>query len=208
MTASRFKEEHMLAIDEAEVRVVVRQPNYRRGERAPACALVFGEVADGALVRIHSRCLYGDVFGSSECDCAGQLHEAMDLMRRRGGVLVYLDQEGRGAGLFAKARAYRMRQERGLDSFRSYEHYGYEPDPRRYTIAAELLKDDLKLERVTLLTNNPDKVSGLQAHGIEVDRQALVVPVSKQAVPYLESKRARGHHIPELEAIPQLDARP
>ncbi|HEY8527933.1 MAG TPA: GTP cyclohydrolase II [Acidimicrobiales bacterium] len=191
----------MLAIDGAEVRVVVRQPNYRRGERAPACALVFGEVADGALVRIHSRCLYGDVFGSQECDCAGQLHHAMELMRRRGGVLIYLDQEGRGAGLFAKARAYRMRQERGLDSFRSYEHYGYEPDPRRYTIAAELL-EDLKLERVTLLTNNPDKVAGLEAHGIAVDRQPLVVPVSERAVPYLESKRARGH---QFDAIPQLE---
>lgn len=202
MTASRFKEEHVLAIDDIEARVIVRQPRYRDGERNPACALVFGDVSDGALVRIHSRCLYGDVFGSSECDCASQLHAAMAMMRERGsGVLIYLDQEGRGAGLFAKARAYRMRQEKGFDSFRSYEHYGLPPDPRSYTIAVELL-EDLGLERVTLLTNNWEKVTSLESRGIKVERQPLVVPVSRHAVAYMESKRARGH---ELDGFPQLN---
>lgn len=205
MTASPFKEEHRLAIDDEEVRVIVRQPSYRGGERNPACALVFGDVSDGCLVRIHSRCLYGDVFGAGECDCAGQLHRAMDLMREAGsGVLIYLDQEGRGAGLFAKARAYRMRQERGFDSFRTYEHYGLRPDPRSYDLAVELLRD-LGLEKVTLLTNNSEKVAGLEGRGITVLREPLIVPVSSRAVPYMESKRARGHAI---DAIPQLDDPP
>lgn len=208
MTASmfkdeQFKQEHRLVIANDEVRVVVRQPRYRSGDRNPACALVFGEPTDGCLVRVHSRCLYGDVFGSQECDCAGQLHEAMEMMRAAGsGVLIYLDQEGRGAGLFAKARAFRMRQVLGIDSFRSYEHYGLKADPRSYDMAAELLKD-LGLENVKLLTNNWEKVAGLQGHGIEVERRPLIVPVSRRAMPYMESKRARGH---EITSIPQVDS--
>jgi GTP cyclohydrolase II len=198
VTASAFKEEHTLAIADDEVRVLVRQPSYRGGERNPACALIFGEPHDGCLVRVHSRCLYGDVFGSRECDCQAQLHRAMDMIRASGsGVIVYLDQEGRGAGLFAKARAFRMQEERGIDSFRTYEHYGLKPDARSYDLAAELL-GDLGLEKVTLLTNNWEKVAGLEGHGIKVERQPLVVPVSSRAVDYMESKRARGHDLGEI----------
>jgi GTP cyclohydrolase II len=198
VTASAFKEEHTLAIADDEVRVLVRQPSYRGGERNPACALIFGEPHDGCLVRVHSRCLYGDVFGSRECDCQAQLHRAMDMIRASGsGVIVYLDQEGRGAGLFAKARAFRMQEERGIDSFRTYEHYGLKPDARSYDMAAELL-GDLGLEKVTLLTNNWEKVAGLEGHGIKVERQPLVVPVSSRAVDYMESKRARGHDLGEI----------
>jgi GTP cyclohydrolase II len=198
VTASAFKEEHTLAIADDEVRVLVRQPSYRGGERNPACALIFGEPHDGCLVRVHSRCLYGDVFGSRECDCQAQLHRAIDMIRASGsGVIVYLDQEGRGAGLFAKARAFRMQEERGIDSFRTYEHYGLKPDARSYDLAAELL-GDLGLEKVTLLTNNWEKVAGLEGHGIKVERQPLVVPVSSRAVDYMESKRARGHDLGEI----------
>jgi GTP cyclohydrolase II len=198
VTASAFKEEHTLAIADDEVRVLVRQPSYRGGERNPACALIFGDPHDGCLVRVHSRCLYGDVFGSRECDCQAQLHRAMDMIRASGsGVIVYLDQEGRGAGLFAKARAFRMQEEHGIDSFRTYEHYGLKPDARSYDMAAELLSD-LGLEKVTLLTNNWEKVAGLEGHGIKVERQPLVVPVSSRAVDYMESKRARGHDLGEI----------
>jgi GTP cyclohydrolase II len=190
VTANAFKEEHSLAIAEDEVRVVVRQPSYRAGERNPACALVFGEVSDGCLVRIHSRCLYGDVFGSQECDCAGQLHMAIEMIRNEGsGVLIYLDQEGRGAGLFAKARAYRMRQELGVDTFRSYEHYGLEPDPRSYGIAADLL-GDLGLEHIRLLTNNWQKISSIEGRGIKVEPVPLLASVSDRAQAYMESKKA------------------
>jgi GTP cyclohydrolase II len=195
VTASAFKEEHTLAIADDEVRVVVRQPNYRHGERNPACALVFGEPEDGCLVRVHSRCLYGDVFGSQECDCSGQLHRSIEMIKERGsGVIIYLDQEGRGAGLFAKARAFRMQAEAGIDSFRTYEYFGLEPDSRSYDIAARLL-GDLQLTHVKLLTNNWEKVAGLEAHGIKVEREPLVVPISERARPYLESKRARGHDL-------------
>jgi GTP cyclohydrolase II len=201
----QFKEEHSLMIADDEVRVVVRQPRYRRGERHPACAFVFGEPSDDCLVRIHSRCLYGDVFGSRECDCAGQLHTAMDMMRASGsGVLIYLDQEGRGAGLFAKARALRMRQESGMDSFRSYAHYGLPPDSRSYVIAADLLAD-LGLKRVKLLTNNWEKVAGLEARGIKVEREPLIVPVSDHALPYIESKRAQGQDMGPLPPLPPLE---
>jgi GTP cyclohydrolase II len=201
VSASAFKEEHSLAIADDEVRVVVRQPTYRPGERSPACAIVFGEPRDGCLVRVHSRCLYGDVFGSQECDCGAQLRVAMEMMKASGsGVLIYLDQEGRGAGLFAKARAYRLREQKGMDSFRSYEHYGLPPDARTYEIAGDLLKD-LGLARVTLLTNNKEKIVGLESQGIEVAREPLVVPVSSHAVHYMESKRARGH---DLGPVPEL----
>ncbi len=201
MTASRFIEEHALMIDQGDVRVVVQQPRYVKGQRFPACAFVFGDVSDGCLVRVHSRCLYGDVFGSRDCDCGAQLQSAMDMMKEQGsGVLVYLDQEGRGSGLFAKARAYRMREESGMDSFRSYEHYGLPPDSRSYDAAADLLKS-LRLESVTLLTNNWEKVAGLQHNGIKVDHRSLVVPVSRRAVAYMESKRARGHAIDKIEEL-------
>ena len=196
MSASAFKEEHSLALADENVRVVVRRPTYKNGENSPACAIVFGEPRDGCLVRVHSKCLYGDVFESQECDCGAQLHAAMDMMKEAGaGVVVYLEQEGRGAGLFAKARAYRLREQRGMDSFVSYEHYGLPPDARTYEIAADLLKD-LGLARVTLLTNNEDKILGLQEQGIEVDRAPLIaVPGSEHAADYLASKRARGHKI-------------
>ncbi len=201
MSASVFKEEHSLAIADGEVRVLVRQPSYRQGDRYPTCALVFGEPKDGCLVRVHSRCLYGDVFGSQECDCAGQLHRAVEMIRESGaGVVVYLEQEGRGAGLFAKAHALRMRQELGIDSFTTYERLGLQPDPRSYDAAAELLQD-LGLEHIRLLTNNWEKVTGLRNHGIKVEREPLVVPVSDRAVDYMESKKARGH---EIREIPRL----
>lgn len=202
MSSSRFVEEHRLALAEDEVRIVVRQPTYRHGQKHPACAIVFGEPSDGCLVRVHSRCLYGDVFESQECDCGGQLRTAMDMMRVAGaGVIVYLDQEGRGAGLFAKARAYRLRERSGMDTFRSYEHYGLPADARSYELAADLLSD-LGLEQVALLTNNWEKVAGLEAAGIKVERRPLVVPVSSEAVDYMESKRARGHALDEIDSRP------
>jgi 3,4-dihydroxy 2-butanone 4-phosphate synthase/GTP cyclohydrolase II len=201
VSASAFKEEHSLAIADGEVRVVVRQPTYRRGERSPACAIVFGEPTDGCLVRVHSKCLYGDVFGSQECDCGAQLRTAIEMMKASGsGVFIYLEQEGRGAGLFNKARACRLREQQGIDSFRSYEHYGLPPDARSYEIAGDLLKD-LGLQRVTLLTNNWEKVAGLEGRGIKVDREPLVVPISSHAVAYMESKRARGHELGPIHEL-------
>ena len=133
-------------------------------------AVVYGEVEHGSLVRIHSRCTYSEVFASHECDCGWQLQRSRHLLTVRGGVLIYLDQEGRGAGLRAKADAYRMHQEDGLDTFQAYEKLGLPADSRDYADAAKLLKEELRLHWVKLLTNNPDKIAALENMGIKVER--------------------------------------
>jgi GTP cyclohydrolase II len=185
--------EHRLVTERGPVRVVVQQASYRDFDNQPTCAFVIGEPTDGCLVRVHSRCLYGDVMGSSECDCAVQLHTSLAIMWNEGaGVLVYLEQEGRGAGLFAKATACSRQQADGLDTFTAYEGLGWELDLRSYDSAARILTR-LGLSSVRLLTNNLDKVDGLTKHGIDVERVPLVCEFAPEAVPYIESKRARGH---------------
>jgi GTP cyclohydrolase II len=190
--------EHHLVTDRGPVRVVVQNPSYRDFDNLPTSAFVIGEPTDGCLVRVHSRCLYGDVMGSCECDCATQLHTSLTMMWNDGaGVLVYLEQEGRGAGLFAKATACSMQQADDLDTFAAYEGLGWEIDLRSYEAAARILAR-LGLHSVRLLTNNPDKVAGLTSHGIDVARVPLVGDFAPEAVPYIESKRARGHLFDEM----------
>ncbi|MFE9577683.1 GTP cyclohydrolase II [Nocardia sp. NPDC006044] len=160
--------------------------------------LVFGEVADGCLVRLHSRCLYGDALRSDDCDCGPELDATLDMIQAEGaGVLVYLEQEGRGAGLVAKARGYRYSEQHATDTFTSYEALGYPADNRTYDLAAERLAA-LGLRSVRLLTNNPAKIDALHAAGIEVTSVPLLTPVhGLRARRYLEAKRAhRGHRIP------------
>jgi len=173
------------------------------GRMNPPCAAVYGDPADGCPVRVHSRCLYGEVFESTNCDCRWQLRESLRLIRERGsGVLVYLDQEGRGAGLLAKAKGYRLSQLHGLDTFASYAELGYKADDRSYEDAATLLKG-LGLSRVQLLTNNPAKIAALEAAGIKAEMRQLVQPdPSDQTVKYLVAKEVHGHAIlsPKLPA--------
>ncbi|MGY4101226.1 GTP cyclohydrolase II [Nocardia sp. R16R-3T] len=160
--------------------------------------LVFGKVDDGCLVRVHSRCLYGEGLGSDDCDCGPELDKSLDLIWAEGsGVLVYLEQEGRGLGLIAKARGYRESQRSGADTFASYERLGFPVDSRSYVHAAKSLQD-LGLTRVRLLTNNPDKVAELSAAGLAVIMEPLLTPVlSARAAAYLDAKRRRrGHMIP------------
>lgn len=160
--------------------------------------LVFGEVDDGCLVRMHSRCLYGEGLGSDDCDCGPELDKSLDLIWAEGsGVLVYLEQEGRGLGLLAKALGYRESQRSGADTFTSYERLGFPADNRTYLHAAKSLQD-LGLSRVRLLTNNPDKVAELRAAGLTVTAEPLLTPVlSARAAAYLDAKRRRrGHLIP------------
>lgn len=160
--------------------------------------LVFGDIADGCLVRIHSRCLYGEVLGSDDCDCGPELDVALDRIHAaRSGVLVYLEQEGRGAGLIAKARGYRHSELRHTDSFTSYRELGYPVDARTYAVAAHGLLG-LGLRSVTLLTNNPAKVEALRTADLTVVVAPLITPVrSERARAYLEAKRVhRGHTIP------------
>ncbi|MFD3427067.1 GTP cyclohydrolase II RibA [Nocardia fluminea] len=160
--------------------------------------LVFGEPRDGCLVRVHSRCLYGEGLGSDDCDCGGELTESMNRIQAEGaGVLVYLEQEGRGAGLIWKARGYRESEQSGTDTFDSYRSLGLDPDTRRYEPAARAVRE-LELTRVRLLTNNPDKCRALTEAGITVEPVALTIALqSSRGRQYLQAKRRhRRHTIP------------
>jgi GTP cyclohydrolase II len=147
------------------------------------------------LVRLHSECLTGDVFGSLKCDCGPQLKHALRLIGEAGGgVLLYLRQEGRGIGLANKLRAYQL-QDRGLDTVDANRRLGFADDERDYAMAAAMLRA-LGLDKVCLLTNNPAKVEGLAAAGITVvERVAHHMPVNPHNADYLETKRARSGHL-------------
>jgi GTP cyclohydrolase II len=159
-------------------------------------ALIVGAFAGKPpLIRLHSECLTGDVFGSLKCDCGPQLKEALRLIREEGGgVLLYLRQEGRGIGLANKLRAYAL-QDRGLDTVDANTRLGFADDERDYSRGAAILRA-LGIDRVRLLTNNPAKAAGLAAAGIEVTQQ---VPHSMPANPhnadYLATKRRRSGHL-------------
>jgi GTP cyclohydrolase II len=179
---------HSLTGAEGPFRVLVLKSG-QSDEANPPCAAVFGEPGPGCLVRIHSRCLYGEVFDSLDCDCRAQLNRSLELIRAAGsGVLIYLDQEGRGAGLLAKARAYALSQELGIDSFSSYRELGLPSDLRNYDGAVDLL-DELGLRKVTLLTNNPAKVAAVEEAGIEVVQRSLRISgLGERAREYLAAK--------------------
>jgi GTP cyclohydrolase II len=147
------------------------------------------------LVRLHSECLTGDVFGSLKCDCGPQLNEALHIIGAGGGgVLLYLRQEGRGIGLVNKVRAYSL-QDRGLDTVDANRRLGFADDERDYGHAAAMLRA-LGIDRVRLLTNNPNKVEGLEAAGIKViERVAHQMPANPHNADYLATKRKRSGHL-------------
>ncbi|RKQ84606.1 GTP cyclohydrolase II [Brockia lithotrophica] len=146
------------------------------------------------LVRVHSECLTGDVFGSYRCDCGPQLEAALARIEAEGGVLVYLRQEGRGIGLYEKLRAYAL-QERGFDTVDANLVLGHPVDARDYDVAAAILFD-LGVRRVRLLTNNPDKVEALRQYGVEVvERVPLEIPPREENRRYLEAKKHRLGHL-------------
>jgi GTP cyclohydrolase II len=148
------------------------------------------------LVRLHSECLTGDVFGSLKCDCGPQLKEALRLIGEEGGgVLIYLRQEGRGIGLANKLRAYAL-QDRGLDTVDSNLRLGFADDERNYAHAAAILRE-LGIDQVRLLTNNPNKVAALEAEGIRVaERVAHHMPANPHNADYLAVKRGKSGHLP------------
>jgi 3,4-dihydroxy 2-butanone 4-phosphate synthase/GTP cyclohydrolase II len=160
-------------------------------------ALVKGDVAGEPppLVRVHSECLTGDVFGSRRCDCGEQLHEAMRLIAAEGrGAVLYMRQEGRGIGLVNKIKAYAL-QDDGMDTVEANVHLGFPPDPRDYGIGAQILAD-LGLRRIRLLTNNPAKRVGLDAFGLEiVDLEPLKTPVHPENQRYLLTKQQKMGHL-------------
>jgi GTP cyclohydrolase II len=162
-------------------------------------AIVLGRPGDVPLVRLHSECLTGDVLGSRRCDCGPQLHEAVDRIEAAGGYVLYLRQEGRGIGLYAKLDAYLL-QDEGLDTYDANLALGYAPDARDYTAAAQMLAA-LGVDRLALLSNNPDKAAQLAAHGLDVARQVpTAVHLTSSNRRYLAAKARRGSHALELGA--------
>jgi 3,4-dihydroxy 2-butanone 4-phosphate synthase / GTP cyclohydrolase II len=160
-------------------------------------ALVKGDISDGepVLVRVHSECLTGDVFGSNRCDCGPQLHAALSQIEKEGrGVLLYMRQEGRGIGLINKMKAYKL-QEEGLDTVEANEQLGFAPDLRDYGIGAQILKD-LGINKMKLLTNNPRKIAGLKGYDLEVtERIALQMPHNESNEDYLKTKKSKLGHM-------------
>ena len=161
-------------------------------------ALVRGEVGDGkdVLVRVHSKCLTGDVFHSARCDCGAQLDTAMARIAEEGrGVLLYLNQEGRGIGLANKIRAYEL-QDQGFDTVEANERLGFKPDQRDYGIGAQILTD-LGVKSMRLLTNNPRKFVGLQGYGLSISEAVpLEIPASESTRKYLKTKKDKlGHKL-------------
>ncbi|MFB6343644.1 bifunctional 3,4-dihydroxy-2-butanone-4-phosphate synthase/GTP cyclohydrolase II [Saccharicrinis sp. FJH62] len=160
-------------------------------------ALIKGEWTEDepVLVRVHSSCVTGDIFGSLRCECGEQLHIAMQTIEKAGkGILVYMNQEGRGIGLMNKIKAYKL-QEQGLDTVEANVHLGFDPDERDYGVGAQILRD-LGVRKMQLMTNNPVKRIGLQAFGLEiVENIPLEVKPNKYNEFYMKTKRDRMGHI-------------
>ena len=160
-------------------------------------AFVKGDVSqnDPVLVRVHSECLTGDVFGSKRCDCGYQVQLALEAIEEYGsGVLLYMRQEGRGIGIHNKLKAYAL-QDKGYDTVEANVMLGFAPDPRQYGIGAQIL-EDLGVKKMRLLTNNPTKRVGLEGFGLEVvERVPIIAPPTEENVKYMETKRERMGHI-------------
>jgi GTP cyclohydrolase II len=177
---------------------------YRGEQSLEHLALTVGDIRGPGpvLVRVHSECITGDLFGSARCDCGEQLDSSLRLLQEAGrGVLIYLRQEGRGIGLGNKIRAYAL-QEQGLDTVDANRALGLPDDMRDYGVAADILSQ-LGVRQVRLLTNNPDKISGLRSQGIEIiERIALHVAPNPTNQHYLKTKRQRmGHLLPEEPSL-------
>ena len=160
-------------------------------------ALVKGELdpEKPTLVRVHSECLTGDVFGSQRCDCGDQLHRAMQMIKKEGtGIILYMKQEGRGIGLINKLKAYEL-QDKGLDTVEANIKLGFKPDLRDYGIGAQILVD-LGVRKMRLITNNPKKIVGLEGYGLKVvERVSIEMNPNERNIVYLKTKKKKLGHI-------------
>ena len=165
-------------------------------------ALVKGDVRTGepVLVRVHSECMTGDIFGSMRCDCGDQLHKAMAMIKEAGtGVILYLRQEGRGIGLVNKLRAYDLQQRQGLDTVQANHELGFGDDMRDYGIGAQILRH-LGVEKMRLMTNNPKKMVGLQGYGLAMAEQIPIeIPPNEYDLCYLQCKKLKMGHTLNLD---------
>jgi 3,4-dihydroxy 2-butanone 4-phosphate synthase/GTP cyclohydrolase II len=202
LVAHRLKNERLIH-RVAEARLPTHHGEWRivgyRNDVDPSehVGLVYGEIGDGesVLARMHSKCLTGDVFHSLRCDCGWQLDKAMEMIAAEGrGVIVYLDQEGRGIGLLNKLKAYEL-QDRGADTVEANEQLGFKPDLRNYGIGAQILLD-LGLKSIRPITNNPRKMIGLEGYGLRLEeRVPIVQPAHDENAEYLRTKRDKLGHL-------------
>lgn len=176
--------------------------SYSEGEqeKMPHFALVSEHMdpTKPVLVRIHSECITGDLFGSKRCDCGEQLDTALQLSALEGGVVVYLRQEGRGIGIINKLKAYQL-QDKGLNTIDANTHLGLEVDAREYDMAIDILKD-LGIGTIDLLTNNPKKIEAIEQSSINIrKRVALDIPAKKENYGYLKTKKKEMGHLLSLD---------
>ena len=166
-----------------------------RSDNLQHLALIKHPISENPLVRVHSECLTGDVFGSAKCDCGGQLDASLKMISKQGGVVIYMRQEGRGIGLVNKIKAYALQQEQGLDTVEANNQLGLPADKRDYAISAQILRY-LGVTNLRLLTNNPKKIQGLNKYGITIsERHPIEMPSNQYNQTYLQTKQDKLGHI-------------
>ncbi len=152
------------------------------------------DLSETVSVRIHSECLTGDLFRSKRCDCGAQLEASLQMIKKDGGLLIYLRQEGRGIGLINKLKAYNL-QDKGMDTIEANVHLGFEPDERDFEIAIDILRD-LKIKRINLITNNPEKLAAIGNSEIKLSsRIPIIIPSGKENDAYLKVKQKMMGHL-------------
>ena len=197
------KKNEKLVKNEADVRIPTKFGEFEfvgysdQIENKEYLAIIKGDVRgkENVTVRLHSECLTGDVFGSKRCDCQDQLHKSLHEIENKGeGLVIYLRQEGRGIGILNKLKAYKL-QDQGYDTVEANHKLGFEDDLRDYAVAAQIIKD-LNVKSISLMTNNPSKIKGLETYGIKVvDREEIEIPANDVDEKYLKTKKEKMGHL-------------